>query len=431
MLQLLRALISRWNTKRTLKSYIQLATQALYSEEFDLNAVVQRISDNDRSINLTLAYIAAKVAADLNEPMSNADVDRAIAEMNALLKHVHTSTLGIEIRKLKESAEGSWAQRRATILEGKRAFELDEWSYAAMIYRVEEAKRRPCSSSEREKTKKAHDDQVALKRQLVDGERRLTELQLEEEASLDPDDLDYRLRCVVDPIDVYGVAMMSYHGDECEQDLVEAAYLCRIAAERGLAMAQHALALMYENGEGVCKDATEAVKWYRKAAEQGYANSLNNLGGCYEDGKGVKQDHAEAVKCYLLAADRGLATAQSYIAGCFARGDVVQLDHKQAFEWYRKAAEQGLAEAQCKLAISYQRGWGVPKDPVLAAKWYQRSADQGDTKAQYYLGLCYQRGEGVQQDHTTAVSWIRRSAEQGDSSAQDYLGDLYEQGQGS
>ena len=127
-----------------MKSYIRLATEALYSEQFDLTDVVQRISDNDGSIKLTLAYIAAKVAAGLNEPMSNADVDRALAEMTALFKHIHTSTLGIEIRKLKNSAEKSWSQRQTAILDGKRAFEIDEWSYAALIYSLEKAKRCPC-----------------------------------------------------------------------------------------------------------------------------------------------------------------------------------------------------------------------------------------------------------------------------------------------
>ena len=352
-----------------MKSYIRLATEALYSEQFDLTDVVQRISDNDGSIKLTLAYIAAKVAAGLNEPMSNADVDRALAEMTALFKHIHTSTLGIEIRKLKNSAEKSWSQRQTAILDGKRAFEIDEWSYAALIYSLEKAKRCPCSDSERKETKKNYDELVGSKRrlaelELAEAEHRLVQLESERKIAPDYEDLLDRMRFVLDPVDVYGVAMMSYHGDECEQDFVEAACFCRIAAERGFAMAQHALALMYENGEGVSKDSTEAVKWYRKAAEQGYANSLNNLGGCYEVGNGVKQDHVEAVKCYLQAAEYGLAMAQSYIAGCYARGDVVQLDHKEAFEWYRKAAEQGLAEAQCKLAISYQLGLGVGRAKV-------------------------------------------------------------------
>ncbi len=43
----------------------------------------------------------------------------------------------------------------------------------------------------------------------------------------------------------------------------------RLAAELGLAAAQHNLGVMYDRGEGVPKDNAEAVRWYRLAAEQG------------------------------------------------------------------------------------------------------------------------------------------------------------------
>ena len=221
---------------------------------------------------------------------------------------------------MKRAAETNWSQRQAAILERKLAFKNNEWSYEGILYASENAKKGPCSAAERQMLRKDHDELVSLSRQLADTEREASEQQFvdeEDDNELIQDDIEYRLRFVEVPIDVYGVAMMSYHGNECEQDYVEAAYLCRIAAERGLAMVQHALALMYENGDGVPKDATEAIKWYRKASEQGFANSLNNLGACYEDGKGVKQDHAKAVECYLQAAEKGLSTAQSYIAGFF------------------------------------------------------------------------------------------------------------------
>ena len=88
MFRLLRKLFSKWSTKRRMTAYIRLATEALYSEQFDLANVVQQISGNDRSINLTLAYIAAKAAAGLNEPLSNTDVDCALEELTTLLRDV-------------------------------------------------------------------------------------------------------------------------------------------------------------------------------------------------------------------------------------------------------------------------------------------------------------------------------------------------------
>lgn len=60
-------------------------------------------------------------------------------------------------------------------------------------------------------------------------------------------------------------------------DYVEAAKWFRLAAEQGLAEAQHALGSFYEDGTGVEQDYTEAVKWYKKAAEQGYRSAKDAL----------------------------------------------------------------------------------------------------------------------------------------------------------
>ena len=80
------------------------------------------------------------------------------------------------------------------------------------------------------------------------------------------------------------------------KDDAEAVKWYRLAAEQGLANAQHNLGVMYDNGRGVPQDDAEAVKWYRLAAEQGFANAQYNLGAMYADGIGVLKDDAEAVK---------------------------------------------------------------------------------------------------------------------------------------
>ena len=99
-----------------------------------------------------------------------------------------------------------------------------------------------------------------------------------------------------------------------------------MAAEQGLAQAQHNLGVMYVNGEGVPQNSAEAARWSRMAAEQGLAQAQFNLGLMYAKGDGVPKDHAEAVR------------------------------------WYRMAAEQGDAKAQYNLGVMYVNGEGVPQE---------------------------------------------------------------------
>jgi hypothetical protein len=74
---------------------------------------------------------------------------------------------------------------------------------------------------------------------------------------------------------------MYFKGQGVARDYIEALRLWRLAAEQGLAKAQHNLGLMYFNGEGAPQDYDEAVRLYRIAAEEGYAQAQNDLGNMY------------------------------------------------------------------------------------------------------------------------------------------------------
>ena len=78
------------------------------------------------------------------------------------------------------------------------------------------------------------------------------------------------------------------------EDSAKAVKWYRLAADQGLAEAQHNLGVMYYNGHGVLQDYATALEWYRKAADQGFAGAQINLGRMYADGRGVPQDNAEA-----------------------------------------------------------------------------------------------------------------------------------------
>jgi TPR repeat protein len=60
------------------------------------------------------------------------------------------------------------------------------------------------------------------------------------------------------------------------EDDAEALRLYRLAAEQGVAKAQHNLGVMYANGEGVPQDYAEAYAWFCVAATSGDVDAVKN-----------------------------------------------------------------------------------------------------------------------------------------------------------
>jgi TPR repeat protein len=131
----------------------------------------------------------------------------------------------------------------------------------------------------------------------------------------------------------------------------------------------------------------EAVRWYRLAAEQGLADAQHNLGCLFKDGRGVAQDDGEAVRWYRLAAEQGHAKAQLSLGLGFHLGKGVKQDYVEAVRWYRLAAEQGNADAQFLLGEMLLYGRGVVQDRAEAMRLYRLAAAQGDKRAQSRIAL--------------------------------------------
>ena len=71
---------------------------------------------------------------------------------------------------------------------------------------------------------------------------------------------------------------------------------------------------MYGQGLGVARDEFEAAAWYRMAAEQGLAQAQHNLGVIYDKGVGISQDVAEAENWYRKAAAQGHGDSVTILA---------------------------------------------------------------------------------------------------------------------
>ena len=82
---------------------------------------------------------------------------------------------------------------------------------------------------------------------------------------------------------IFGVlfAALTFVGGVVAQDESQAIKRDRVAAEQGLALAQHNLGVAYDKGDGVAKDSADAVRWFREAAEQGHVNARFSLGLVY------------------------------------------------------------------------------------------------------------------------------------------------------
>jgi hypothetical protein len=112
--------------------------------------------------------------------------------------------------------------------------------------------------------------------------------------------------------------------------LAEAVRYFRLAAEQGLAIAQHNLACCFEYGQGVPQDWAEAVRYYRLAAGQGHARAQFTLACCLDKGEGVAQDLAEAVRYYRLAAAQASALSSEQLATTTAACDRIACSREVA-----------------------------------------------------------------------------------------------------
>lgn len=305
----------RYLLRRKVRRAIVAATRAIYSEQFDMDAVSRNIADGTEPNQLRLSYIAIRTATQLSEPLSKKDVVSALEEWQS----AGQDSLGVS----RELASRGWQQLTERILAGKAACRKNKYSLKAIVYRMENAKRGPGTLAERAKW-------VRLAGQIQETERQLQMCRDEQASGTDAkakpdcheqttedqirDEIKHLRRTqelLDDPDTICSFGQMAFDGDGVEQDYVVAANWYQIAAKQGHARAQHNLALMYEAGQGVPQDYSEAAKWYRMAAEQGNAGSQNNLGSLYENGEGLPQDCTTALEWYRRAAEGGDANGRA------------------------------------------------------------------------------------------------------------------------
>lgn len=154
------------------------------------------------------------------------------------------------------------------------------------------------------------------------------------------------------------------------------AYLIGLpAAHAGDPRAQFLMGnLSYIGRPPVARDLKEAVRWYTLAASRGHAEAQFALAQAFARGEGVSVDQKRSVHWLTQAANNGHVTAMMSLARLYDQGVGEPRDREAATDWVRKAAERGDARAQALYADRLEAGIGVPVNEALADKWRERAA---------------------------------------------------------
>ena len=145
-------------------------------------------------------------------------------------------------------------------------------------------------------------------------------------------------------------------------------------AKERRASAQFSMGRRFEEADGVDQNLADAEYWYRLAADQGYSSAQFRLGTMCSVGLGLDRDIEEAIRWLTLAAQAGDTRAEYAVGNLYDTEDSIR-DAASAFAWYKRAAVKGHKDAQRRLAQLLARGLGVKQDAQEAAKW-QALADQ-------------------------------------------------------
>jgi hypothetical protein len=167
--------LRKYFLRQKIKKFIELAAAAIYSEQFDMEFLVKKLSSSNESIDLLRVYVAIQIATRLIGPISKNDIDYALDELHSSEQHLNEPEFKTILGLHKNLAEIYWIKKTEFILEAKLSYKTNEYSYEGMIYKLENAMKGPATSQEREKYKK-------LAKEIYEAEQKL-EKHLDEKVS--------------------------------------------------------------------------------------------------------------------------------------------------------------------------------------------------------------------------------------------------------
>jgi hypothetical protein len=178
--------------KRLLRECIEIATQTLYSEQFDIDSIVTRLSRGQTGIPLLRAYVTIQTAARLTEPLTDTDIDHVFHALHRCEVHSE-SVLFLDLLEVHMAlADFFWSTRHLAILRGKVAYQNDEYSYEGMLYNLQHSNKGPASSEQRAQFEPHCKEIAVLNQQIEQAELKAWKEQDIEEYQRYKDELEAR-----------------------------------------------------------------------------------------------------------------------------------------------------------------------------------------------------------------------------------------------
>lgn len=187
----------------------------------------------------------------------------------------------------------------------------------------------------------------------------------------------------------------------------------KLAAEKGDAPSQFALAKRYEEGNGVEKDSVAAFRWALKAAESGHPQSMLYVAKALQAGAGVPLDYKRAEVWIQKAAEAGDAEGQ-YLWGdvnafvmssgveIVGNGESLRANADQFTTWMSRSSEQGYLPAKHALGLALLLGAkqafgtsrAIPPNVHAGLSLLRQAADAGYWESVWAMAVLTQVGFG-------------------------------------
>ena len=151
----------------------------------------------------------------------------------------------------------------------------------------------------------------------------------------------------------------------------------------------------------------EGIQFLVLAAQRGHASAQIALAKLYMLGRDLPCNPEEAQRLYSLAAEQGVASAQRELALFYISGG--NSNFATAAKLLHQAAEQGDASAQTSLGHLYLRGIGVDSNSEKAKRLFYAACNNEYADAFFWVGLMHLGGSASQKDSREAARLIRHA----------------------
>ena len=173
------------------------------------------------------------------------------------------------------------------------------------------------------------------------------------------------------------LARCYYFGNGVAQNITLAEDIAKESAAAYSAYGQFVLGHCLKDGKGGENDSA-AAKQYRLAAEQGLAIAQHNLGVMLFFGLGVEENEDEAELMWYLAILQGYNLSYRMLAYKYEQE---QSSNPAVASVFEAAAALGDANAEYQLGLMYEQGRAVFQDTKKALKLYNSAMLKGLVKA--------------------------------------------------